>query len=1087
MIFIHEAQTRRFLHFATSLILLLLPFAAGCTAKTSNQALSAIDSMIGVEAFAATSPNLISDGSFNVGLSSFQTENPTTGDALTRISIGAISPFYSAQSTLKLWSSLRFNYAPSGALYTRATSVRASARIKFQSIAASATVRFCAQVRYTDTPFNQDGPSSCANLFSTVGSLQTPTVSLVVDPNKTLTQISLRVWHWNGTTGSTVRYLIDDASLTVETPAPTPIPTPTPATSANLISDPSFSSSTASFVVDNSPKDTLIRDTALPISTPASAKTSLSLWSSLQRHIDASSANGLQKGTNLAISGRLRMNSIASTATLKFCAQVRYTDTAFDQEGPSSCVNAANTLNTVQNLSVNLALNSAKTISRLSYRIWYWDGPTGTTASFSLDDVSLNFTSSASSPIPTPTPVLPNPTPTPTPTPKPSPTPTPAPTPAPTPTPTPRPSPTPTPAPTPAPTPTPTPISGNPVNLSAVWANDGGDKVTQDELRLSNHTAVVTNSVWDGAKIKLFGAKNEVVSFNAIIESAVRSASNVSVSFGQLTGPGGAKISSAPTTGNGVFNYVGRNIELFYVRYLPILGLSKMSYEFYDERHVPKRLRRPFTGAGMGTGTWSNRPDAGKYYPEIAVPYELVNTFSIAQGKNQSIWADVYIPKTAPSGLYTGTLVVKEGTNTSYSIPVELQVRNFSLPDSATAKTMLFFGYSDIAERYTGVRWPNPGTTQDTATKLVRDRHFQLAHRHKIAMIDADPGATAQPVDQPRPEWTSRLNGSLFTSTNGYDGPGTGTPNDVYSIGTYGSWNWQSGGETAMRSHSDGWVNWFASHFPSIRYFLYLIDESTNYTQTQQWAQFIKNNPGVGRALKSFATIAAPSAVSSVPSLDIAASWMTVGQTTLWQNAVNQIKGQSGKEFYLYNGKRPSNGSFATEDDGVALRELAWAQYKLKVDRWMFWETTYYNDYQSGRGQNRLFQNALTYGAIASNDAVVGQTGYNYSNGDGVLMYPGTDQVFTQDSYGVAGPIASLRLKHWRRGIQDVDYLALAQAINPALVQQLVSQMVPKAGWEYGVQDPNDPTWVRSDISWSINPDDWEAVRSTLAHLIDGQ
>src|SRR5207237_2887618 len=105
--------------------------------------------------------------------------------------------------------------------------------------------------------------------------------------------------------------------------------------------------------------------------------------------------------------------------------------------------------------------------------------------------------------------------------------------------------------------------------------------------------------------------------------------------------------------------WVGRQIELFYVRYLQIKGLSKLSYETYDERHVPKRMRRPWTGNGAGSGTWQDRPDHDKFYPEIAVPLELVPTFTIGAGSNQSIWVDVYIPKTVPAGTYTGNLVVK--------------------------------------------------------------------------------------------------------------------------------------------------------------------------------------------------------------------------------------------------------------------------------------------------------------------------------------------------------------------------------------------------------------------------------------------
>jgi len=186
----------------------------------------------------------------------------------------------------------------------------------------------------------------------------------------------------------------------------------------------------------------------------------------------------------------------------------------------------------------------------------------------------------------------------------------------------------------------------------------------------------------------------------------------------------------------------------------------------------------------------------------------------------------------------------------------------------------------------------------------------------------------------------------------------------------------------------------------------------------------------------------------------------------------------------MYNGSRPATGSTATEDDGVALRERAWAQYKLKVNRWFFWETTYYNDYQGGTGEINVFQSAHTFGSVGAVDPVLGQTGWNYSNGDGVLFYPGTDLVYPSDSYGVDGPFASLRLKDWRRGLQDVDYLTLAAAVNPSAVQALVNAMVPKAAWEYGVDSPSDPTYVHTDISWSDDPQVWERARTQLAELI---
>lgn len=228
----------------------------------------------------------------------------------------------------------------------------------------------------------------------------------------------------------------------------------------------------------------------------------------------------------------------------------------------------------------------------------------------------------------------------------------------------------------------------NTSHVAAVWANEGGDKVTRDELRASSDPASVLNSVWDGSKIQLFGGKNEFVAFNLILEAPTATVTNVTVSFDVLKGPVGALIRSVPTTGDGVFNWVDRNFELFYIRYLEIKGLSTdlffAGYN-YDERHIPQRFRRPWSGEGEATGTWTDRPDHNKFYPEIAVPLELVPSFDITAGQNQSIWVDIYIPKDAPAGLYTGQVRIQENGSTTHEVPVELRVRDFTLPDVPSA------------------------------------------------------------------------------------------------------------------------------------------------------------------------------------------------------------------------------------------------------------------------------------------------------------------------------------------------------------------------------------------------------------------
>ena len=112
---------------------------------------------------------------------------------------------------------------------------------------------------------------------------------------------------------------------------------------------------------------------------------------------------------------------------------------------------------------------------------------------------------------------------------------------------------------------------------------------------------------------------------------------------------------------------------------------------------------------------------------------------------------------------------------------------------------------------------------------------------------------------------------------------------------------------------------------------------------------------------------------------------------------------------------------------------------------------------------------------------------FNYSNGDGVLLYPGTDMIFPEESRNLDGPIASLRLKHWRRGVQDVKYIELAMAVDPGATQSIINEIVPEVMWELGVEDPNDPSFVLKPPSWSTDPDVWEAARARLINIILGR
>jgi hypothetical protein len=637
-------------------------------------------------------------------------------------------------------------------------------------------------------------------------------------------------------------------------------------------------------------------------------------------------------------------------------------------------------------------------------------------------------------------------------------------------------------------------VRGATTAITAVWANDGEDKVTQDELRASSGQTV-TNSLWNGTTITLFGARNEVINFNLILEAATATAKNVSVTLSNLNGPKGSVIRYAPRPAKDLFNWTSTESELFYVRYLQILGLSNYGYgtlATWQEATFPQRAQCP-TGTGCA---WIDRPVANKYYPDIAVPIELIPTFTIAAANNQSIWADIYIPKTVATGVYAGTISIRENGNVTYILPISLKVRKFTLPDGPSSKTMLFTSYSDLSPRY------------GNATVQALQNQMLVAHRHKISLIDDNFGqgfGTLQPTSQ----WVPYLTGSGFTSSNGYAGPGVGIGQDVFSIGTYGTMT-EGGSETRklFTDQFNGWEGWFEANSPSTERFVYLCDEidcqivkPSLKTQLQWWSSIT----GVGKNLHTMATqvlVTAPTELS-----DPTSTWpfsqgnwngrrWVNGYTIRDQAAADAVlKQEPARRLFAYNGDRPGAGSMETEDDGTSLRELAWGQYKKQIDRWFIWESTYYDSYQAGGpGNTDLFTTAQTFGMLPGNrknkcsDPIYGRISCTSANGNGVLIYPGTDNVFPNSSYGISGPIASLRLKHWRRGIQDVDYLTLAAAINPADVANLVNQMVPSVLWEQQCVNPkNDCTYTYSPIAWSNTPDDWESARAQLAHIIDGQ
>jgi hypothetical protein len=160
------------------------------------------------------------------------------------------------------------------------------------------------------------------------------------------------------------------------------------------------------------------------------------------------------------------------------------------------------------------------------------------------------------------------------------------------------------------------------------------------------------------------------------------------------------------------------------------------------------------------------------------------------------------------------------------------------------------------------------------------------------------------------------------------------------------------------------------------------------------------------------------------------------------------------------------------------------------------WETNYWNDSNnSGQSQccgynanasndNNLFKNSKTFGydVYPTTNTANGHTGFDFGS-DGVLMYPATDSIFSPN-FGFNGVIGSWKLNMLTRGIQDVDLLKQANAIDPTTTATLLNNVIQDVMYLRQCFTLADCTYVYGDRPWSEDRNVYETTREALLNII---
>ncbi|MEO8436373.1 MAG: glycoside hydrolase domain-containing protein [Pyrinomonadaceae bacterium] len=568
-------------------------------------------------------------------------------------------------------------------------------------------------------------------------------------------------------------------------------------------------------------------------------------------------------------------------------------------------------------------------------------------------------------------------------------------------------------------------------SVRRIWAVNDGEKVERDDLNNPNKN---TNSAWDGHKIKIFGARNEIIAFQLIVEAGQDGINHLTVALPELGQQGGGARIKYVAAALDPTNYVGRPIEIFSVNYMNVETPSHAEWVY-----LPGSPAAPKDPTG-----WK----PVQLVPENARSGRGGFPLRVESGQNQSVWIEVYTNRNLPAGIYRGKVTVN-ADGRKQTIPIELELFDFTLPDQNSMQAMVY--YESLQPRMYQGRDLDP-------------QYHRFAHRQRIELVHGYDTSTARAA-------SGRFNGTDFTRARGYEGPGESVGNQIIPRTFYGPGKDFDDRASAWRQ-ADNWMTFLTQNFPAAITFLYLPDEPgrSEYKYILQLAENVHSNPGPGKTLPTFVT------KHYVNELDGAIDIWDTGPLGYDIQRANEERAR-GRRYWIYNGGRPAAGAFVIDAPATDARATMWACFKHGVDNYFYWHGVHWqhNRQKVGERRQNVWANPITFDNRGQPNKPLDDQGY--INGDGVLMYPGEEKLHPEQDRGIAGPVSTVQLANLRRGLQDHQYLTLArQAKLNSLIDEVLQVVVPRVFSD-----------ARGKIGFAETGNEYESARYKLAQALAKQ
>jgi hypothetical protein len=606
-------------------------------------------------------------------------------------------------------------------------------------------------------------------------------------------------------------------------------------------------------------------------------------------------------------------------------------------------------------------------------------------------------------------------------------------------------------------------IDTNPADYpSNIWVTGSLEKVFQNTGSPGTvHWAIV------------YATQNEFQSFQVHVQAPAGGIANLSVTMSDLVNSRtGTHISASST-----------DIVVYREAYQNITNKSSISPTYYNSTgFIPDILI----------------PAVDPYYHQTTNAFP----FTVAANQNQSVWIDVHVPPTAPSGYYSGTMTVKSGSTTLATLPVLYAVWSWKMPSTASLRSwtnigygangfcLVWYGSATGCNQYPGALYNGSPSYDYGVTLAMYDAAVQFLD-NRISLS----GATNVYNQESAGDFTKfdavygpLLDGTGGPSYVGSDSGGQPISDNVTTILPGAKWTTINLHLANPLASSQATFQNFATHFTAKgwftdRLFYYLCDEPPSQCS---WAQLQAN----GSLVHSYSTPIVPNLVTTnmnyatdngvqnvidwmLPQMyDLESpSWITGSyfggpwqgpQYTAW------LAGNAQRKIGTYqactsagtcgNGTTgPANYTWPNlHIDGrpVANRAMEWLTFlhsgpsyqntPLSVE--LYWSADACDYYTCGypAGTHDPFVSVLLAGG----------------NGDGTLVYP-----CSTARCGTASPIwlPSIRLKHWRDGIQDYEYLL---ALKNAGYSSFANSQIT--------------SWITNSYTFTIDPSGLTNARQAL-------